>query len=181
MVDRVHRGTTHLRATAHVALASRLAELDVLVIGVAEATDRRHAVDVDAAQFARRHHHDGVVAFASHELRAAARRAADLTATADLELDVVDLQADRHVREAHRVARLRLRVGAGHQRLPDLEAEGREDVALLAVRVVQQRDVRRAVRIVFDRRHARGHAELVALEVDHAVAALRTTTTTANR
>src|SRR5690606_22095337 len=54
---------------------------------------------------------------------------------------------------------------------------GREDVALLAVRVVEQRDVRGPVRIVLDRGNLRGNAVLVqALEVDDAVAALVPTT-----
>ena len=51
---------------------------------------------------------------------------------------------------------------------------GGEDVALLAVEVVQQRDARVAVRVVLDRRDLRGHAVLVPLEVDEAVALLVT-------
>src|SRR5262249_21910001 len=49
---------------------------------------------------------------------------------------------------------------------------GREDVALLAVGVMEERDAGAPVRIVLDRRHHRRHADLVALEVDDAVAAL---------
>src|SRR5437667_12024016 len=47
-----------------------------------------------------------------------------------------------------------------------------QDVALLAVGVVQQRQVRAAVRVVLDRRHFRGHTELVAPEVHLAVGLL---------
>src|SRR5712664_3807259 len=47
-----------------------------------------------------------------------------------------------------------------------------EDVALLAVGVVEQRQVRAAIRIVLDCRHFRGHAELVAPEVHLAVSLL---------
>src|SRR2546426_12229721 len=49
---------------------------------------------------------------------------------------------------------------------------GGQVVALLAARVVPQRTPRGAVRIVFDRRHARRDAELVAAEVDPPVPAL---------
>ena len=45
---------------------------------------------------------------------------------------------------------------------PTCEAVGREDVALLAVRVVEERDARRAVRVVLDRRDLGGDADLVA-------------------
>src|SRR5438445_397613 len=44
-----------------------------------------------------------------------------------------------------------------------------QDVALLAVGVRQQRDARRAVRVVFNRRDLRRNIPLVALEVDDAV------------
>src|SRR6202042_3523291 len=43
VVGRVHRGPAGLRAHAHVPLASRLADLDVLVVGVADGADRRAA------------------------------------------------------------------------------------------------------------------------------------------
>ena len=71
--------------------------------------------------------------------------------------------------EREGVAGLRLGAGAGHEGLADRDADGREDVALLAVRVVQQRDVRAAVRVVLDARDLGGNAVLVALEVDDAV------------
>src|SRR5262249_56683621 len=51
----------------------------------------------------------------------------------------------------------------------DLEAVGRQDVALLAVGVVEERDSRRAVRVVLDRRDLRRDVHLVAAEVDDPV------------
>ena len=54
----------------------------------------------------------------------------------------------------------------------DCEPLRGEDVALLAVRVVDQRDVGAAVGVVLDRRHPGRDAVLGALEVDLAVAAL---------
>src|SRR3954447_24488711 len=60
---------------------------------------------------------------------------------------------------------------AGHHRA-DLQALRREDVALDAVDVVQQRDVRGAVRVVLDRGDLGRDAVARALEVDLAVEAL---------
>ena len=57
----------------------------------------------------------------------------------------------------------------GDDRVADLQADRLQDVALLAVGVGQQRDARRAVRVVLDRRHLRRNVALVALEVDDAV------------
>src|SRR5690606_32922888 len=99
-------------------------------------------------------------------------RADELTTLADLELDVVDERTERHVTQAHRVARLHVGVLGREHGVTGLEPVGREDVRLLAVRVVEERDARRAVRIVLDRGHARGHPDLVPAEVDLTVAAL---------
>src|SRR5439155_8066254 len=54
----------------------------------------------------------------------------------------------------------------------DAQAVGEEHVPLLAVAVVEQPDPRGPVRVVLDRGDARGHAVLVALEVDPAVVRL---------
>src|SRR3989304_3047423 len=59
-----------------------------------------------------------------------------------------------------------VRVGAGAHGVSRAQAVGRQDVALLAVGVVQQRDVRGAVGVVLDARHPRGDPELLAPEVD---------------
>ena len=54
-------------------------------------------------------------------------------------------------------------------RRANLQAVGGEDVALLAVRVLNQGDEAGAIGIVFDRIDLRGHAVLVSLEIDNAI------------
>ncbi len=78
------------------------------------------------------------------------------------------------------VAHAGLRGRAGDHRVPDLQAVGHQDVALLAVRVVQQPDARRPVGVVLDRGQLRGHVPLVAPEVDPPVVALLAAATMAN-
>lgn len=56
-------------------------------------------------------------------------------------------------------------VGAADDGVAHGEAEGSEDVSLFAVRVVQESDVCRAVGVVLDGGHLRGHVILVALEI----------------
>ena len=63
-------------------------------------------------------------------------------------------------------------VGTRGDRGPHGEPGRRQDVALLAVQVVEERDVRAAVGVVLDRRDLGGHAVLAALEVDLPVLAL---------
>src|SRR5207344_1876406 len=68
VIDRVHRDAAHMRALAHPAAAAGLADRHVLVIDVADLADRREALHVDLADFARRHLDRGVVAFLRHQL-----------------------------------------------------------------------------------------------------------------
>src|SRR5690606_36499872 len=58
---------------------------------------------------------------------------------------------------------------AGDHRVALVHAVRGEDVALLSVRVVKERDACGAVGGVFDVRHLRGHADLVALEGDQPI------------
>jgi N-acetylglucosamine-6-phosphate deacetylase len=58
--------------------------------------------------------------------------------------------------------------GPEHHRRAHLQPHRLQNVALLAVGVVHQRDARRAVGIVLDRRHLARHAILLALEIDRA-------------
>ena len=115
------------------------------------------------------------------ELDRGAGRAAELAAAAGAHLDVVHDRAGRDPRQRQRVADLDVRLLAGHHLHAHRQALGREDVALLAVEIVQQRDVRRAVGVVLDRGDLGGHAVLAALEVDAPVAALRAAAAVAAR
>jgi hypothetical protein len=84
----------------------------------------------------------------------------------------VDLRAERDVLQRQRIARQDVDVLAGDDRLAHLEAGRLQDVALFSVGVGQQRDPRRSVRVVLDRRDLRRDVALVALEIDDAVRAL---------
>src|SRR5205085_10903316 len=57
----------------------------------------------------------------------------------------------------------------GHHLLPDLQTVRVNDVALLAIDVIQKSDVGGTIGIVFDRSDHRRNARLVALEIDQPV------------
>src|SRR5690606_38332047 len=137
--------------------------------GVADLTDGGAAVDRDSAHLGRGQAQGGEVALLGHELHARAGAAGHPAALAGLELDVVDRRADRDVAHRQRVAGADLGALAVLDHVADLQALGGEDVALLAVEVVQKGDAAGAVRVVLDRGDLGRHAVLGALEVDEPV------------
>ena len=160
--------------------AAGLTKLNVLVIHVANLANGGLGVHGDQANFAAGQTDLSVSTFLSHQLGRVAGAAGDLRALAGLDLDAVYHGADGYLTDLHRVADLDVRAFAGKQRVADLQAKGSDDVALFAVCIVQQGNVRAAVRIVFDGGNLGGHAVLVALEVDDPVLAPRAAAAMAN-
>src|SRR6195952_1692320 len=173
VVDGVHHDTTHGRALALPAHPAGLAPVDVGLLGVADLADRGAAADVDVAHPARGHPQLCARALLGDELRGVAGGPGDLGAAPRTKLHAVDRRTDRDVAQRQVVAWLDVRGGTGLDRGALADAHRRDDVALLAVGVVQQGDARRAVRVVLDVRDLGRHAVLVvATEVDDAVGAL---------
>src|SRR6266545_2963780 len=159
-------------APSLAAAAAGLAPADQLLLGVADLADGGPAGGLHLADLARRHPQRRQLALLGEELDARPGGAAELGAATRPQLQVVDDRADRDVLEGQGVARLDVGALAGLHRVADPEAGGRDDVALVAVGVVEQRDAGGAVGVVLDRGHACGHAVLVPAEVDDPVALL---------
>src|SRR5262245_61050489 len=174
VVDRIHHHAAHRRADAAPADRAGLAVAAQVVLVVRDFPDRRAAVDVDLAHLRRAQADRRVHAFARRELGRAAGAARELRTLAGLHLDAVNRRADRDVAQLHAVAGLDRRFSAGDDGIARVHALRRDDVAALAVLVEHQREVRRAVRIVFDALDLAGDAVLVAQEVDQAVLLLVT-------
>src|SRR4029079_18682572 len=181
VVNRVHRHTADGRADAQPALAAGLAPVDVALLGVADLADRGAAALVDQADLTGRHAEVGHRALLREQLHGGTGGAGELGAATGTELDRVDRGTDRDVAERQVVARLDVGPGTVLDAVTLLQVARGEDVALLAVGVVQQRDARGAVGVVLDVRDLRRHAVLVVTtEVDHSVGALVSATLVAN-
>src|SRR3954449_6532971 len=181
VVDRVHRDTTDGRALALPAHPARLAPVDVRLLAVAHLTEGGPAAPVDHPDLAGRHPQGGHPAFLRDQLDAGTGGTTHLRATARAQLDGVHRGADRDVAQRQVVADLDVsgRAVLHDGALPQVRRG--EDVALLAVDVVQQRDPRGAVRVVLDVRDLGRHTVLVrAAEVDQPVGPLVTATLVAS-
>ena len=132
-----------------------------------------HAIDAEFANFARRQLYQCDIAFFAQQLRRTARRTHYLSAFARIQFQVVHHGAGRNVPERQGVSRQNVRAFAVLNRRAYFQPNRMQDVALFAVRIVQQREARRAVRIIFDRRNLGRDAGLVAAEIDGAIALAR--------
>src|SRR5262249_38046203 len=97
VVDGVHHRTAHGRAKSLPAHAPSLADGDVVVVEVAALPDGGHALDRYQPNLARGQLERGALAFLGQELRLRAGAAADLRATAGVQLDVVHERPERDV------------------------------------------------------------------------------------
>lgn len=181
VVDRVHGDTTHGRADALPAHTAGLAPVDVRLLGVADLTDGGAAARVHQADLTGGHAQVRHLALTRQQLDAGTGGAGHLGTATGTQLHRVDGGTDRDVAKRQVVARLDVGASAVLDPVTLRDTARRDDVALLAVRVVQERDARGAVRVVLDVRDLGRHAVLVVTtEVDHAVGALVTATLVAN-
>src|SRR6202012_4345876 len=166
VVDRVHGDAAVMRTAAQPALAPGVADRDVHVIGVRHRADGGAAATVHQALLARVQTQDDVVLVAAAELGIGTGGARELAALADLDLDIVDDGADRHVAERHDIAGLHVDMAARDDGVAAREPLRREDIGLLAVLILDQGNKAGAIRIVFQPLDGRRYVDLLALEID---------------
>src|SRR3954468_9619516 len=172
VIDRVHGEAADGGPPALPAIAAGLADADDFVLGVPELSDGGTALEQHLAHLGRGHADLRVLAFLGHQLAERSGAADELRATAALQLHVVDHGAERDRVQGQRVARADVDVVARLQDVADVHADRPEDVALLAVGVMEERDAGGAARVVLDGRHLRRHCVLFATPVDDADALL---------
>src|SRR5690606_14153755 len=100
----------------------------------------------------------------------------DLRAFARQHFDAVDRGTDRNVTDRQAVTGLDRRFRTAHQLVAGNHTLRRDDVATFAIRVQNQRDVGRTIRIVFDTLHFRRDTIFIAFEIDDAIVLTMTTT-----
>ncbi len=181
VIDRVHGHTAVMRLATQPARAAGLAQVDVLLVGVRHRADGRHAFGPHDADFTGRQAKLGIALILADQLHVGTGGTGDLTALADLHLDIVDHGADRNVLQRQRVARLDVDLLASHDAVADGEALRGQNVVQLAVLILDEGDESGAVGVIFQTLDHRRHIKLVPLEVDDAVVALVPTTTEPDR
>ena len=178
MIDRVHRDATNIRSLTEPSRPTRFSNALILVFGVSDFADSRHAVDMDHPHLATRQAQCRHFPFTRHQLRARTLRIA---------------RAERPCLASSRLRGLSVPSGifeSGSEFPGWISAfaedttvsptfnppTGRKDVSLLAIGVVKQRDIGGTIRIVFDRCNLGGYIHLIPAKVDLAKSPLVPTT-----
>ncbi|CKR01334.1 Uncharacterised protein [Mycobacterium tuberculosis] len=175
VVDRVHHHAPDRRALALPPHPTGLAPVDVCLLGIAHFADGRAAADVDPADLTAGHTQRRVAGLLAEQLDARPGRARKLSATSRAELHGVDQGTGRDVAQWQVVARLDVGVSAGFHHIPLRKSVGCNDVALLPIEIVEQRNPCGTVRVVLDVRDLGVDTIFViAAKVDHPVSALMT-------
>src|SRR5262249_22624234 len=136
--------------------------------GIAYLPDCGIAILVDPSNLARRQANLGVAFVARHERGGPARGAHHLGASARNHLDIMNRQAHGDSPERQAVAELRWRSRAAEQLGADLQAVGSDNIGLFAVLVLEQRQSRRAARVILDGLDRGFDAVPASLEIDQA-------------
>ena len=77
--------------------------------------------------------------------------------------------------QRHRIARLDINARAGNHRIASLQALRRQNVGQLAIGILDQRNERGTVRVIFQTLDRRGHIVFATLEVDDTISLLMST------
>src|SRR3989338_4821098 len=160
---------TRGRTTTHPAVAAGLPEQNIFMIDVANLPDSRVTIRRDEPHFARRKLHVGSLSFFGHEDRVTAGTANDLTATVPCKFDVMDLGAKRNFFQRKRVPRLDLRTRPARDSHPDRQSHGSKNVSFFFVGILNERDPRRAIGVIFYGDDFARHTGLVSLKINESV------------
>src|SRR5690606_81182 len=135
----------------------------------------RTALGQDFAHLAGAQTQGHVGAFTGNQLNGRTSGTGNLRTFAGLQFDTVNSTTNRDVAQRQGVTGLDRCIDARDQLVASAHALRRDDVATLAIGVLQQSDVSSTVRIVFDTLNGGRNAILVATEVDQTIVLLVTT------
>ena len=128
-----------------------LTDLDVLVLDIADLTDRSLAVKTDEADFTGGKSDLSHAVLLSHQLCSSAGGADELRALARVKLNVVDEGTDGDIRDRKRVAGLDIGISAGVNDIAVLQTLRSDECSFFSpFSYCNESDVRGSVRIVLD-------------------------------
>ena len=173
----IHRGPTHVRPLPLPTISTGLADHNTTVFAVSNFTNRGPTRTGQPSNFTRRQRDLRPLAFPCIQNRRRSGTAAKLPAATGPHFDIMNRRSGRNPTQRHAITDVRLTLGAAHHRVAGRNAFGSQNVSLFTVGIVQQRNSRRTVGIVFDVSDLRRNRILISLEIDLPVQPLVTAAT----
>ncbi len=180
MIARVHRDTAVGGPDSQPTRTAGFADCNVFVFMVADQADAGPAIHMHFPDFAGRKTQQSLLVFLCHQLGGCSGGTNHLSPFADFEFNVVNQGANRNVPKRQCIADFNVRLRATHQLVTDFQSFWRQNVAFFTIRIEQQGNSRRTVRIVLDRCHRGRHAIFRPFEINDPVKPLMAATLVAN-
>ena len=146
----VHNRTADSGTETFVAGLTGFAELDCVVLNVADLTDCRLAIKADLSYLTGGKTDEAHAVFLGNELCCGTGGTNELAALAGVKLDVVDNGTDGDVCNGQSVAGLDIGIGAAVNGVAGVKSDRSDNVALLAGFSLKQCDISGTVGVVFD-------------------------------
>jgi hypothetical protein len=181
MIHWIHGDTTNCRSDTAPAFGTGFTQFFKVVLGVGYFTDRGATACRDFAHFTRPQPQGRILAFTRNQLNGSTGTSRDLSTFTWFHLYAVHNRTDRNIAQWQAVTRFDSSIPATLDSITGPQALGRNNISALAVGVQHQRDMRRAVRIMFYALNAAIDTVLVALEVDNTIVFLMTSTAVTRR
>gem|GEM_PF-1609664 len=172
MIKGVHGHATNLRPIALPAIAAGFAKLLAFVLIIADLTNAGPAFAMKLTYFPGRQFDRHIFSFLGHKLRRNTGAPYKLRSLADLHLNIMDNTAKGHVAHRQTIARFDVNRLPGNYDIAHFNPERRKDVSLFAVKVREQSQIGRTVRVIFDGRDLRRDINFFPFEINDPVLAL---------
>jgi hypothetical protein len=165
----VLRSSSNMRPTSAMTRTSRFSPTEILMVDIPDLSDRRATIRTNFTHLAGGQRHDRPLLGSRQKAGGRAGTAGQLSALAEVHLDIVNVHAGGDIPQRHGVAHLRFDPLSAVHNVSGSKADRRENVTFLSVRVRHKGNMTGTVGIVLDRLHCPLNAIFVALEVDPAV------------
>jgi hypothetical protein len=169
MSNGVHRLSSDMGPSAHVAFSPGLADSHVLMVRIAHSTNRSPAFLANRSHFTARQDDRYPITIFRHDLCSVAGTSDQFSTLADPHFDIVNLHTGGNRRKRHRIANLRLTDSATLNTIASLNTQRRQNIPLFAISVMKQRDEAIPVRIVLNSCDLRGNSVFGTLKVNKAI------------
>ena len=172
VIARVHYGTSYGRSDTQMSGLTCLTYSHDFVIEVAYLTDSCLTLNRNVSHFAAGKFKRCKSAFFRHKLRSHTGGSRHLTALTGLKFHVVYHSTYGNILQGKAVAYLDIRFRARNNAVTDGKSDRSENISLFAVRIINGRDVRRSVGIVFDGLYCCLDTVFISLEIYYTVLSL---------